>query len=323
MMMAKYRIVKTDFWKNPVVSEEMTPEDKYFFLYLLTNSHTTQIGIYRITKKEMAFDMGYSIETIHALMDRMINHHKIIRYNPKTREIAIKNWGKYNLQKGGKPVIDCVVSELEEVEDTTLIEYVAENIDRNDIFTIYESFYENNSDWDEGPVPVTQSGWEREPMVQHANTCSDDTLTTRGTIRGQKEKEKQKEKQQQKTFYPNMDNETKTGDIQEVVECWDQNGFGLNNVNAKEQLLAWLDDSSFVNPKEVILKAMDIACGNNKRRLNYVVGILKNWENESLLTVDEIDLYFEDKKKREVVKTMKTGRAIPSSYQFDPTAGEN
>ncbi|WP_388042096.1 DnaD domain-containing protein [Fredinandcohnia salidurans] len=322
MMMAKYRIVKTDFWKNPVVSEEMTPEDKYFFLYLLTNSHTTQIGIYRITKKEMAFDMGYSIETIHALMDRMINHHKIIRYNPKTREIAIKNWGKYNLQKGGKPVIDCVVSELEEVEDTTLIEYVAENIDRNDIFTIYESFYENTSDWDEEPVPVTQSGWETEPLNQHENIRSDYALTTRGTIRGQKEKQKEKEnKKQQQALYPNIDRESKTEDIQEIVECWDQNGFGLNNVNAKEQLLAWLDDSSFLNPKEVILKAMDIACANNKRRLNYVVGILKNWDNESLLTVNEIDLYNEEKQKS--VKPIKTGRAIPSSYQFDPTAGED
>ncbi|WP_412897754.1 hypothetical protein [Bacillus sp. 1P02SD] len=138
--MAKYRMVRTDFWKNPVVSEEMTPEDKYFFLYLLTNPHTTQIGIYRITKKEMAFDMGYSIETIHALMDRFIHHHKMIQYNPKTREIAIRNWGKYNLHKGGKPVMDCISSELEEVEDTSLIQYVAENIDRNEILTLYMFF---------------------------------------------------------------------------------------------------------------------------------------------------------------------------------------
>jgi hypothetical protein len=54
-------MVRTDFWLNPVVSEEMTPEDKYFFLYLLTNPHTTQIRIYRITQKQMVFDMGYSI----------------------------------------------------------------------------------------------------------------------------------------------------------------------------------------------------------------------------------------------------------------------
>ncbi len=37
--MAKYRMVRTEFWENPVV-EEMTPEEKYFYLYLLTNSKT-------------------------------------------------------------------------------------------------------------------------------------------------------------------------------------------------------------------------------------------------------------------------------------------
>jgi hypothetical protein len=119
--MAKYRMVRTDFWKNPIVSEEMTPEDKYFYLYLLTNPHTTQIGIYRITKKQMAFDLGYSIESVHSLMERFTRHHKLIRYNPETRELAIKNWGKDNLHKGGKPVMDCIFSELKDVEDTSLI----------------------------------------------------------------------------------------------------------------------------------------------------------------------------------------------------------
>ncbi|WP_335574372.1 hypothetical protein [Neobacillus vireti] len=26
--MARFRMVRTDFWTNPIVSEEMTPEDK-------------------------------------------------------------------------------------------------------------------------------------------------------------------------------------------------------------------------------------------------------------------------------------------------------
>ncbi|WP_240009767.1 DnaD domain protein [Neobacillus kokaensis] len=43
-------------------------------------------------------------------------------------------------------------------------------------------------------------------------------------------------------------------------------------MNGKQQLLSWLDDSSFLHPKEVILKAMSIACANNKRSLSYVVG---------------------------------------------------
>jgi hypothetical protein len=47
----------------------------------------------------------------------------------------------------------------------------------------------------------------------------------------------------------------------------------------------------------MILKAMEIACSSNIRRLNYVVGILRNWENESVLTLDEIDTYYEKKKR--------------------------
>jgi hypothetical protein len=95
--LAKYRIMQTDFWKDPIVLEEMTPEDKYFLLYLLTNPNTTQIGIYRITMKQMAYELGYSIESVQSLMDRFIKHYKVIRYNPETRELAIKCWGKITL----------------------------------------------------------------------------------------------------------------------------------------------------------------------------------------------------------------------------------
>ena len=138
--MATFRMVHTEFWNDPKVIEDMTPEDKYFFLYLLTNPNTTQVGIYQITKKQMAFDMGYSIETINSLLDRFINHHKLIKYNPQTREIAIKNWGKYNLRRGGKPMLDCVSSELKEVKDTSLISYVSVNVENKSIREIYESF---------------------------------------------------------------------------------------------------------------------------------------------------------------------------------------
>ncbi|MFJ6266682.1 hypothetical protein [Lysinibacillus xylanilyticus] len=55
--MAKFRYVYTIFWNDPRVVEEMTAKDKYFYLYLLTNESTTQIGIYQI--KQIAFDMGY------------------------------------------------------------------------------------------------------------------------------------------------------------------------------------------------------------------------------------------------------------------------
>jgi hypothetical protein len=84
----------------------------------------------------MAFDLGYSIETVYLLMERFTHHHKLIRYNPITREIAIKDWGKDYLHKGGKQMI----SELKEVEDLSLIQYVAESIHKEETRNLFESF---------------------------------------------------------------------------------------------------------------------------------------------------------------------------------------
>ncbi|WP_223820954.1 DnaD domain protein [Bacillus sp. S3] len=328
--MAKYRMVRTDFWKNPVILEEMTPEDKYFYVYLLTNPQTTQIGIYKITKKQMAFDLGYSIESVHSLMERFSLHHKLIRYNPETRELAIKNWGKENLQKGGKPVMDCIFSELKEVEDHSLIQYVSESIVKEEIRSLYQSFCEQEG--------LCCGNDVRDQEVNHTyqTECeeTDDTFLSRDTIRGQKEKQKEKEKQkqQQKALpsnrerLPNIENSyqknQQSEEIKEIVEFWDNNGFGFTNVNGKQQLLSWLDDSHFLQPKELILKAMNIACANNTRKLNYIIGILKNWENESLLTVEDIDSYQNNQKP--VRKTIPTtaGRDIPRGFELDLTRGE-
>ncbi|MED3651999.1 DNA replication protein DnaD [Heyndrickxia sporothermodurans] len=257
--MAKYRMVGTDFWKNPIVIEEMIPEEKYFHLYLLTNPHTTQIGIYRITKKQMAFDLGYSIESVQSLMERFEKHHQLIRYNPETRELAIKNRGRENIQKVGKPVIDCIVSELKEVEDHSLIQYVSEFIYREDIRSMYEAFYhqkvmlmETVEKEDDEKVPCEEIG---------------DTLRFHYTIGGQKEKEKEKQKHH-KDLYPSIENNPhianpslsipKNDDVKEIMGFWDTNRFGFSNLVAKERLLSWLNASSFLQPKEMVI-AMKIA----------------------------------------------------------------
>ena len=50
------RVIDTSFWTDDKVVDLFSPEDRYFFLYLMTNPHTTQLGIYAINKKYMAFD---------------------------------------------------------------------------------------------------------------------------------------------------------------------------------------------------------------------------------------------------------------------------
>lgn len=144
--MAIYRPVHVTFWQDPKVIEEMTPEDKLFYLYLITNPKTTQTGIYQITKKQMSFELGYSIESINALMDRFENHHKTIVYNKETRELAIINWGRYNFPRAGTPIENCVKKELSEVKDKALIKIVGERVENKKIKDIFESFIIDSRD---------------------------------------------------------------------------------------------------------------------------------------------------------------------------------
>ncbi|ULT54874.1 DnaD domain protein [Neobacillus drentensis] len=314
--MAKYRMVRTDFWKNPIVLEEMTPEDKFFYLYLLTNPNTTQIGIYKITKKQIAFDLGYSIEGVHSLMERFITHHKLIRYNPETRELAIKNWGKDNLHKAGRPVMDCIYSELKEVEDTSLIHYVSETIQKQEIHSLYESFCK-----EEGMLI------EKEGIDQDYGIGEQADVILTSYMLGKENHQQQDSPDIEGNPDIDIRLENQQQDVNEIIEFWDANEFGFENVNAKKQLLSWLDHSSFLQPKEMILKAMIIACANNKRRLSYVVGILKNWENESILTVEDIDAYQVNQKfqakYRQEPQLFLTGSDIPSDFVFDVTDGED
>ena len=109
-----------------------------FFIYLLTNPNTTQIGVYKITKKQIAFELGFSIESVNVLMDRFINNYGFIKYNNDTREICLKNWGKYNLNKLGKPMLDCVKSELKNVDDKSLLEFIKPSISKEEIVSLFD-----------------------------------------------------------------------------------------------------------------------------------------------------------------------------------------
>lgn len=305
--MATFRMVHTEFWDDPKVIEEMTPEDKYFFLYLLTNPNTAQVGIYQITKKQMAFDMGYSMETINSLLDRFLNHHKLVRYNAETREIAIKNWGRYNLRRGGKPMLDCVNSELKDIKDQSLISYVGSSVENESIKKIYDTYSDTYHDTltDTHSDTYHDTSEKQDPS---SGKGSYDTSTIRGTCRPQyKEQEEEQDKEEDKEQQQEQEG------VAKVIQFWDENGFGINNINAKESLLLWLDDSSFKNPSEMILKSLDIASKNDARRLNYVEGILRNWHNESILTLEEVEKNDIRLQKRRSSNTSGSGKG--TSYE--------
>lgn len=123
------RPVDTSFWEDDKIIDQFTPEDRYFMLYLLTNPHTTQVGIYHLPYKFAAFELGYSLEATKSLIDRFENKYHVIAYSKDHQEIAVLNALKHNIVKGGKPVEDCIRSELRQVKDTVLIEKVYNHLD--------------------------------------------------------------------------------------------------------------------------------------------------------------------------------------------------
>lgn len=94
--MAIYRTVHMSFWTDPKVDDDFTPEDKYFYLYLLTNPHTNLCGCYEISMRQMVRETGYNEDTVKRLLQRMETVHEVIQYDPQTKEIYIPRWGKYN-----------------------------------------------------------------------------------------------------------------------------------------------------------------------------------------------------------------------------------
>jgi hypothetical protein len=119
--MAIFRKIHTSFWSDPFI-QDLDNDHRLFYLYLLTNEKTKQCGIYEISKKQISFELGYSIDRVSKLLAYFIKNDKIL-YSESTKEVALKNWMKYNASTSPK-VVSCIKSELCSVKDRVLIEYV-------------------------------------------------------------------------------------------------------------------------------------------------------------------------------------------------------
>jgi hypothetical protein len=113
-LMAAYRHIHVTFWSDPFILE-LTPEEKYFYLYLMTNPHTTQCGVYELPSRIIELETGYNRETIAKLLNRFEGYGKI-KYDDKTTEVFLVNWLKFNLTSSPK-VIGCIRRELENVKN--------------------------------------------------------------------------------------------------------------------------------------------------------------------------------------------------------------
>jgi uncharacterized phage protein (TIGR02220 family) len=79
---------------------------------------------------------------VKVLLSRFENSYGVIRYSSETGEVAIKNYLRYGIAKGGKPVLDLLLKEESQVKDKSLVGYVFENLEKYDSATINKTVLE-------------------------------------------------------------------------------------------------------------------------------------------------------------------------------------
>jgi len=134
--MSKKRSVNTAFWSDPFI-EDIAPEYKLLFLYLITNEKTNMLGIYEASKRKMSFETGLSLETIKdglEVFERLgkvkyvdnyiilVNYMKHQKYNTNMKKSAIETFNELPMSvRTGLDSLD--KSKVEESFKTLLEEY--------------------------------------------------------------------------------------------------------------------------------------------------------------------------------------------------------
>lgn len=126
--MSLKRVVDTRFWNQVDVMERYSSQDKLFALYLMTCPRSTQLGIYSLPKRVIAFDMSLDDAQVGQLLARFQDDYQVIAYSDLTQEVAILDFLTYSLVKGGQPVERLLRNQAEDVRDSQLLVKVFQHL---------------------------------------------------------------------------------------------------------------------------------------------------------------------------------------------------
>ena len=249
--MAVYRHIHINYWQDGFVLD-LTPEEKYFYIYLMTNSKTSQCGIYELHRRIIETETGYNRETVEKLLNRFGEYEKIV-YCEETQEIFLKNWIKHNKVVSPK-VKKCIEKELSNIKSKELINLFLKECDRYGY-----SIDTSNINFDMGmdrvsiPIPQVENNFEY----------------------GYGEKEKEKQKEEEPTY-----------SVGRFKKLYEQNIGLINGIVAE-----WLFEISELIDYELFKRAIEIATDKGKCNKGYVSGIIKQWLDNNIRSYEDLKAY--------------------------------
>lgn len=258
--MAVYRHIHIDYWQDGFVLD-LTPEEKYFYIYLMTNSKTSQCGLYELPKRIIETETGYNRETVDKLLNRFIDYKKIV-YCEETREVFLMNWIKHNKIVSPK-VKKCVYEELKKIKSMDLVNLFFNQCEGYG-YTLDKNELKINMGMDRVSIPIP----EVENNFEYGY--------------GEKEKEKQKEKKEEKE----EEKEEPTYSVGRFKKLYEQNIGFINGIVAQ-----WLFEISELIDYELFKRAIEIATDKGKCNKGYVSGIIKQWLDNNIRSYEDLKAY--------------------------------
>lgn len=96
-MMEVFTRIERSYWQDEFILE-LTPEQKFFYLYLMSNSRVNTLGAYVFPLTMSTMELGYNRETVLKLLEHFAQAGKII-WDESTKEVFLLNWPKRNWNK--------------------------------------------------------------------------------------------------------------------------------------------------------------------------------------------------------------------------------
>lgn len=183
-----YSKIERSFWETDE-ARELTPEEKYFWMYLQTNANVNTLGCYAFRMRKAMDETGYNRETLEKLLQRMEQVLRIL-YDEGTKEVFLLHWAEGNWNKK-TATLRALAADLKEIQSKTLKETVKTLLLKNGIFT------EEEVEKAEKTAPSAQERNEKEQRGTTGNKRSGE-----GEGEGEGEKKKEKEKRSKCVFTP-------------------------------------------------------------------------------------------------------------------------
>lgn len=296
--MPVYRSIQTTFWQDGFVTE-LTPEEKYFYFYLLTNGRTTQCGIYEFNKVISEAETGYNRETLEKLIRRFEKYEKIL-YCQDTKEIFLLNWMKYNYINS-KNTMKCINKELKKVKSKSFINILYKKCvqikcDLEMIFKDIVVAMEADPPCAEEVKKVKEDEMEADlPCQEKIKKVKKDEIERdlEGASKplGEKEKEIQKKEEEEIKPSSSCENAEKLSPFEEKA-----GSRALIEFNRKIHE-ACIPDMEMIGiwrgtfEEDLIIEAIHEAVKYKKRSTPYINAVLKSWKAQGITTMEKFNEY--------------------------------